>query len=159
VAELLDIETFVVPADIVEPSLEAIANAGEDGAELFVAWGGVAIDAKTFEFRSATVPRQRSLRTDDGLMVVIEGDALFQLNRELHRRGLTLAGQIHGHPTDAYHSGLDDAWAITTLPGSISVVVPDFARHGRAALVDSEIFRLDRDEAWKPFRPEGVAFL
>jgi hypothetical protein len=156
--QLLDIDTFVVPADILDPSLEAIARAGKDGSELFVAWGGVAVDATTFEFRSATVPRQRSLRTDDGLMVVIEGDALFQLNRELHQRGLTLAGQIHGHPTDAYHSGLDDAWAIATLPGSISVVVPDFARRGRAALPESEIFRLEKDDHWKPFQPESVLF-
>jgi hypothetical protein len=99
------------------------------------------------------------LRTDDGLMVVIEGDALFRVNRELHQRGLTLAGQIHGHPTDAYHSGLDDAWAIATLPGSISVVVPDFARDGRASLPKSEVFRLDEDEQWRPFPPERVSFL
>jgi hypothetical protein len=157
-SELLDIDKFIVPANILDPSLEAIAKAGTDGAELFVAWGGIAVDDRTFEFRSATIPRQRSLQTEDGLMVVVEGEALFQLNRDLHRRGLTLAGQIHGHPTEAFHSGLDDAWAIATLPGSVSVVVPDFARDGRDALPDFELFRLAQDGQWKPFAPTGVAF-
>src|SRR3954451_14565321 len=104
-SELLDINRFIVPANILDPSLEAIARAGADGAELFVAWGGIFVGDTTFEFRSATIPRQRSLKTEDGLMVVVEGEALFQLNRDLHHRGLTLAGQIHGHPTEAFHSG------------------------------------------------------
>jgi hypothetical protein len=158
VTDLLDITRFVAPADIIDSSLDAIARAGADGAELFVAWGGVATDALTFEFRSATIPRQKSMRTENGLMVAIEGDALFRLSRELHRRGLTLAGQIHGHPTDAYHSPLDDAWAIPTLPGSLSVVVPDFAEAGRAALKRCEIYRLGADGMWRPFPSSQVEF-
>ncbi|TKB28720.1 MAG: hypothetical protein E5V67_31885, partial [Mesorhizobium sp.] len=45
-----------------------------------------------------------------------------------YRRGLTLLAQIHSHPGRAYHSTTDDAYAIATTVGCLSLVVPNFAR-------------------------------
>ena len=53
-----------------------------------------------------------------------------------------LAGQVHSHPTDAYHSEVDDHNPLVTLLGSLSLVVPHFARAGRADVLDWAWYRL-----------------
>lgn len=147
--DLLAAETFVVPAALVDRTLGAIAAAGAREQELFVAWGGRTVGAN-FEITSTHLPRQRPLRTADGLMVMIDGEALFELNRALHRAGEVLGAQVHGHPSAAYHSGLDDAWAIATLPGALSIVVPDFASGGRRDRDLWHVFQLQADGRWSP---------
>ena len=46
--------------------------------------------------------------------------------------------QIHTHPRDAFHSSTDNEWPSVILPGSISVVIPNYGF--------IEIFDID---AWK----------
>ena len=41
----------------------------------------------------------------------------FRVNRTFYEQGLTLAGQVHSHPADAYHSDTDDAYPLMTLIG------------------------------------------
>jgi hypothetical protein len=38
--------------------------------------------------------------------------------------------QVHTHPDDAYHSDTDNTYPIATTLGSLSIVVPNFAREG-----------------------------
>ena len=72
--------------------------------------------------RTLHIPQQDSYRTENGLLVRIQGPALHQLNRSLYESGETLGVQIHAHPTDAYHSETDDAFPIVTALGGISIV-------------------------------------
>jgi hypothetical protein len=60
--------------------------------------------------------------------VVVDGDELHRINVHLFKSKLRLIAQIHSHPTEAFHSDTDDAYAIATTIGCFSLVVPDFAR-------------------------------
>ncbi len=143
------VDEFVIPLGLVDQTLEPLQRAGEEGYEAFVLWGGrLEEGGRRLEFESAYFPAQTTSRTDDGLLVVVEGDALFRVNRAFYEQGLTLAAQVHSHPTDAYHSDTDDAYPLMTLVGGLSGVVPDFGRGGRDRLEDWAWYRLVGPDEW-----------
>jgi hypothetical protein len=81
----------------------------------------------TAEVTQVQVPPQSSISLDGEVGYIIERDTLLTLNRTLHATGLRLLAQVHSHPQEAYHSELDDACAVATKEGSLSLVVPSFA--------------------------------
>lgn len=152
---LAAVEEFVVPVELVDQTLKPLQDAGGHGYEAFVLWGGALDDdGKRLKFASAFFPTQTTSRAEEGLLVVVDGDALFRANRAFYERGHILAGQIHTHPTDAYHSSTDDDFPLMTLVGGLSAVVPDFGAGGRDALAAWAWYRLVDTGAWAPLDSE-----
>ena len=145
---LAAVTEFVVPLELVDQTLEPLQDAGSRGYEAFVLWGGRLDGSTRFEFVSAYFPEQTMSRGEEGLLVVVEGEALFRVNRAFYSDGLTLAGQVHSHPTNAYHSDTDDAYPLMTLVGGLSAVVPDFGDGGRDRLDDWAWYRLIGEGQW-----------
>ncbi|HEX4033721.1 MAG TPA: hypothetical protein VHX66_04690 [Solirubrobacteraceae bacterium] len=148
---LASVEEFVVPLRIVEQTLERLQEAGREGYEAFVLWGGRrSLDPRQFVFESAYAPEQTTSRTEEGLLVVVDGDALFRVNRAFYDHGLTLAAQVHTHPTSAYHSETDDAYPMMTLLGGLSGVVPNFGSGGIDGLDGWAWYRLVGTRDFEP---------
>ncbi|HEU0164449.1 MAG TPA: Mov34/MPN/PAD-1 family protein, partial [Thermomicrobiales bacterium] len=80
-----------------------------------------------FDIRDAIIPEQKGVSGDHGLMVSVAGGELHRINLLLFEKGWRLLAQIHSHPTHAYHSEMDDEYAIATALGAFSLVVPHFA--------------------------------
>jgi hypothetical protein len=144
------IDHFVVPAAVVDQTMIALREAGNEGFERFVLWSGVR-DVSRMNIRTAHVPEQTAYKTSAGLMVKVEGGALHKLNAWLYKNQETLAVQVHAHPTDAFHSATDDAYPIVTVLGGLSLVVPDFGARG-FLVRGLEAYRL-RDRGWRRVRP------
>jgi len=142
------VREFVVPPELVDQTLEPLQEAGSHRYEAFVLWGGRFAGDDRFEFVSAYFPEQKTSRGKDGLLVVVDGEALFRVNRAFYEHGLILGGQVHSHPTDAYHSDTDDAYPLMTLIGGLSGVVPDFGDGGRERLSEWAWYRLVRAGEW-----------
>jgi hypothetical protein len=152
---LASVEEFVIPVELVDQTLEPLQRAGEKGYEAFVLWGGRLDEGgRQLVYESAYVPEQTTSRSEEGLLVVVEGDALFRVNRAFYAHGLTLGAQVHSHPTDAYHSDTDDAYPLMTLVGGLSGVVPDFGDGGRDRLGDWAWYRLVGPGDWAPVGAE-----
>jgi hypothetical protein len=68
----------------------------------------------------------------------------------LSEQELMIAAQVHSHPSDAFHSEADDAWAIVRHVDALSLVLPDFAlRTNNATFLDhAKIFRLTAANRW-----------
>jgi proteasome lid subunit RPN8/RPN11 len=147
-AGLGGILSFVLPRSLLEWSLEALARIGTQRAEGFVVWGGVHASETVFRFETGLVPEQRAYSTEDGLLVTVDGDALHKINVTFNESGLMLAGQIHSHPTGAYHSSTDDHLPLVTVVGGLSVVVPDFAQDGIGAFERFAWYRLASYANW-----------
>ena len=145
---LLAVRTFVIPAVVLRDTIEFLRDVGREGFEGFVLWGGERVEQALFEFRSAIIPNQRAMLTDNGLLVTVEGQALFEVNQQLHERGEILAAQVHSHPTEAYHSSTDDQFAMATLVGALSIVIPDFARYAPADMEQWACYRLSAAGRW-----------
>jgi hypothetical protein len=138
-----------VPIGLVEETIGVLRHAGLKGIEAFVLWGGV-VEGETLSVRSMFVPEQVGHVTDHGLLVTVDGTALFEVNKALYERGLILVAQVHSHPTDAFHSDTDDCYPLVTLEGALSVVVPDFGRDGLDAVDDWAWYRLTGEQTWTP---------
>jgi hypothetical protein len=121
---------------------------GLNGNEGFVLWAGKTELPSAFRFIRAVIPTQTALKTDTGLLVTVEGTELFRINKFLHQQGETLAGQVHTHPTDAYHSDTDDTYPLVTLVGALSVVIPHFARQAPVDMDEWAWYRLSEAGSW-----------
>ena len=143
-----------MPRVVVEKMHAFLAYAGRRGCEGFTAWAGVQ-DATTFYVKEVVIPRQTARRSENGLCVLIDADELFALNRWLYEKEMTLIAQIHSHPTDAYHSELDDEIPIATTQGCLSIVVPDFAS-APFELENCAAFRLSSANVWEKIAPKAL---
>lgn len=141
---------FTIPRPLLEATVDVLAQAGRRGQEAFVVWGGVVRQGGAeIAFRSGLVPAQQAHNTGGGLLVTVDGDALFAVNRTFYGKGEILAAQVHSHPTDAYHSDTDDCFSLVTLAGALSVVVPDFAVAGLDGLRRWAWYRLTGEAQWE----------
>lgn len=146
--DLTHVRDMRVPNHVLDPTLEFLAKAGHEGYEGFVVWGGQLADDKTLTFTSCYVPKQTAHKTPTGLLVTVDGEALFRMNRAFYERHEIAAGQVHTHPTDAYHSDTDDHYPLVTLRGALSLVIPDFAKNARATINQWAWYRLVDQGVW-----------
>jgi hypothetical protein len=158
-AGLAGVEKFELPRSLLESSLDVLADIGRRQAEGFVVWGGVREGETRFRFEAGLVPGQTAHSTEDGLLVTVDGEALHKINVKFNETGLMLAGQIHSHPTNAFHSSTDDQLPLVTVLGGLSVVVPDFARDGLGAYDEFAWYRLAGYAQWVEIDPDEVVEL
>jgi len=144
---LTEVGVVEVPASAVSVTQAALAGAGQRGVEGMALWAGVQ-DGRSFYVREAIVPVQEGIRGPHGLLVSVGEAELRRINLHLYRSGLRLLAQIHSHPTEAYHSAVDDEYAIATALGAFSIVVPDFAR-APLRMVNCATYRLTARSAWR----------
>lgn len=139
---------YVIPKWLLQATVNNLHETGDERHEAFVLWGGVVDESGTeVTITHAMRPAQTATRTEHGLLVVVDGDGLFEANKFFYQRGELMVGQVHTHPTDAYHSDTDDAHPLVTMIGALSLVVPDFGRRG--------LSDLDR-WAWYRLRAQGI---
>jgi hypothetical protein len=121
------VTTVDVLTSVLNLTHQVLRAYGEKYSEGFVLWLG-RWEGNRAQVCEHYVPKQTTLRSDDGVGYFVDSAALFNLNRYLSSTGLRLLAQVHSHPGRAYHSGTDDRYAVVTTEGGLSVVVPDFAR-------------------------------
>lgn len=146
---LLPVRKFIVGSNILADTISFLQDVGRQGYEGFVLWGGGHIDAGAFRFTRVIIPDQRAYATPRGLLVTVEGNALFDVNRTLYESHELLGGQVHTHPTTAYHSTTDNHYPLVTLLGSLSVVIPDFAQHAPTDIELWAWYRLAEYGRWR----------
>lgn len=140
------VRTVDLPRDCVSAVQAHLRSVGQQGYEGMALWVGVQQE-QHFAVTETVIPAQRHIRTSDGVCVMVPAEELHRLNVWLYRRGLTLLAQIHSHPGRAYHSTTDDAYAIATTVGCLSLVVPNFAREP-FDLARVAVYRLDAKANW-----------
>ena len=74
--------------------------------------------------------------------------AIAELWRELLSSGRSVRMQVHSHPAGAYHSGRDDAYALVSTPGYLSLVIPGFAL-GPVGLAGAFLAERASDGRWE----------
>ena len=155
-ASLTGVETVALPRSVADRTHAHLRATGRRGLEGIALWAGVQ-DGAAFSIREALLPEQQGIRSEHGLAVMVHGPELQRINLHLYRNGLRLLAQVHSHPTHAYHSAMDDEYAIATALGSFSIVVPDFAFHPFNVAAFAT-YRLTARPWWSPgARPRWAA--
>jgi hypothetical protein len=142
----LDVSQLLVPQNVIQEGQRFLRNTGATGREGIVLWVGRK-EGTIFVVSELIVPEQRGIRTMGGVCVIIEGTVLARLNADLYKKQLQLIAQVHSHPGEAYHSAMDDEYAIATKIGSLSLVVPDFATRP-FSLSECAAYRLKTNGKW-----------
>jgi hypothetical protein len=145
---------FSVPGRVLEDTRALLAEPGEDGLECIVVWIGRPRDAETADVLWALRPRQIAYRSDEGLAVEVPPEALLELISGLPEDTAILV-RVHTHPTDAYHSPLDDTNMLISHQGAVSIVVPWFAREP-IMLDRCSVNVLDHGRGWHELSPSEV---
>lgn len=154
---LAQVRQVVVPHGCVDEVHSHLRAVGRDGHEGFGLWAGIQ-GGERFTVTKALIPAQRHIRTADGVCVIVGPEELHRINVWLYREKLTLIAQIHSHPGRAYHSSTDDAYAVATTVGCLSLVVPDFATRP-FEMRSTATYRLDAAARWREIRPNDAARL
>jgi hypothetical protein len=144
--DLVDVTEVHVAAHVLSEGYEFMRSAGKMELEGMVLWAGQQ-DGDVFRVTELIIPRQRGLRTSDGLCAIVDGAELARLNMHLYRNSLELVAQVHTHPGAAYHSETDDQYAIATTIGCFSIVVPSFAVRDYP-LQECAVYRLNAAGRW-----------
>lgn len=161
-SDLTLVASVLLPEDRARDTQNHLRSTGRHGLEGMALWVG-AVDGPTAKVTEVIVPEQQGHRTEHGLAVSVSGDELHRINVHLYKSKQRLIAQIHSHPTTAYHSAMDDRYAIATALGSFSIVVPDFAT-GPFAIEGFATYRLlggrwpwDKAPRWRPVSANAAA--
>ena len=120
------VTTYYVPQTVLDETRAFLYQRGLLGCEGAALW--IAEPQETVaHITRLFVPKQRCIKTPWGIAVELTEEAHYTLTDHLEP-GERIAIRIHSHPHEAYHSQRDDANAVITHEGAISIVVPDFAR-------------------------------
>jgi len=137
---------FLVPRHVIELSQPLLAEPGLGGYEAVVVWVGRMRGEKSVDIVEVIRPAQIAKRSSIGCSVEIPPESLTELIRVLEV-GCFVAARLHTHPTEAYHSELDDTNMLISHVGAISIVVPFFARDP-IVLERCSVNELTGDEGW-----------
>ena len=129
---------IVLPRGVLDRTLAVLRGQGDRGLESHALWVGRRQNG-SFVIVDAWFPRQR--RTPCSYTVSESEE--FRINRRLNAAGLVAMCQVHTHPAAAYHSSIDDGGSALSLPGSLSVVVPDYGRVRGGCLSGCAVYVFD----------------
>ena len=136
-------------SDVLQQTKALLQRVGRRHDEAFVLWAGFFRSENEFAVTTALFPKQESIRSTLGVGVYIEGREIREINQWLYVNRKVLLGQVHSHPTQAFHSDVDDFLPMVTTVGQFSVVVPYFARGPLPDLSGCAVFRLNGYADWK----------
>ena len=144
---------MTIDEEKIAATLEHLRNDGERGVEGVVLWLGSRIGDQT-QITEVYRPAQYASRGN----FRIPRQSMSALLRHLRSAGESIAAQVHSHPERAFHSPIDDEWAIVRHEGALSLVLPDFAlRTSVETFVDdAAVFELSGTNIWEEVLPGKV---
>lgn len=138
---------YRVSQSVLDDSQRFLRERGLDGCEGTALWvGKLSLTANQVDIERVFVPEQICIKTEHDVAVRLTDEAHYTLTDNL-AGGEMFYCRIHSHPKKAYHSETDDANAVITHQGAISIVVPYFARV-RLRLQDCAVYQLEHGLGW-----------
>jgi len=146
---------YLLAPGVLDDTHAMLRESGARGLEAVVVWIGGVIDPQTARIVGALRPGQIAYAGEDGCAVEVPPDALSELISLLPPELFVLA-RVHTHPSEAYHSPVDDQNMLISHNGAISVVVPNFALEP-IDLAACSVNELRHGIGWVELPPDDVA--
>ena len=148
------LRNYLIPQRVLQQTREFLRERGEHGVEGVVLWLGEIVDDETGSLLAAYVPEQVAIRSELGVAVEVTREGLTRLITSLPA-GVFVLVRVHSHPTNAFHSDLDDTNMLISHTNAISIVVPDFAREP-IVLEHCSVNELRHGVGWVELDPAAV---
>lgn len=149
------LRNYLIPQHALDETRDFLRERGEKGVEGVVLWLGEVIDDMTATVLGAYVPEQIARISELGVSVEVTQEGLTRLISRLPE-GVFVVIRVHSHPSDAYHSDLDDQNMLISHANAISIVVPFFAE-SPIVLEECSINELHHNEGWVELGDDEVA--
>lgn len=141
---MITINKILIPYKILRKTLNIFREYGNDYLEAFALWVGKE-KGTTFAIKNVWFPKQENTM----ITYFISDIVVHYINVRLNKKKYTVIAQLHTHPGEAFHSCIDNHFSILILPGSFSIVAPDFGKIIiNKDLSNLEVYRL-LDREWK----------
>lgn len=95
------------------------------------------------------LPRQEATRSAYGVSVLIPTAEIVALTSILSQLRAYLRVKVHTHPSEAYHSELDDENMLMRFGDGVSIVIPDFAAGDITRISEWSINKFDTERGWE----------
>ena len=138
---LMDVKQIEIPNKVLLSTFYFLRKNGERKLESHAIWVGKE-NLSTFKVLDVWFPKQ----SNDFISYEVLDEEVHRINVRLNKLGLTAIAQVHTHPCSAYHSTTDDNWPILVLPGSFSVVIPDYGFIEEENLDEWAVYRYNGTE-------------
>jgi hypothetical protein len=148
------LRNYVIPQRVLDATRAVLVDRGEHGVEGVVLWVGELIDDETGKILAAYVPEQIAHRSSYGVSVEVTQAGLTRLISELPE-GVFVLVRVHSHPSEAFHSDLDDENMLISHENAISIVIPFFARDP-IELELCSVNELHHGSGWVELDPDAV---
>ncbi len=116
-----NIKKIDITKSILNSTFEFLQGHGQRDLESHALWVGQKTDA-VFRVSDVWFPEQ----TNTPISYEVPEEEEFRINKKLNDESLAVMCQIHTHPSYAFHSNTDDEGSALVLPGSLSIVIPDY---------------------------------
>lgn len=136
---LSNIKKIKIPEKILDSTFDFLRKNGTENLESHALWVGKE-NNHIFPISDVWFPKQ----FNSSISYEVPEDEEFLINRRLYKENLEATSQIHTHPASAYHSSVDDEGSEMVLPGSLSIVIPNFG-----------FIKNDNFSMWKVYRYNG----
>lgn len=142
------IKSVDVHRSVLEEVFDVMRRYGNQGSEVFFILLGKMSKEENFIVSDYVIPIQYNYESPFGIGVYIPPEEIESVNRLIYESGLFPLGQIHSHPSQAYHSHADNEMSMIKSYGQFSIVVPYFAMGVDAEFHDLAVFRLHSNGDW-----------
>jgi len=126
-----------LPYSIIGETLEFFKDNGKDDLEACAIWVGKE-HHDIFEIKEVWFPKQENTM----ISYYIPDIDVHNINVKLNKNKYSAIAQLHTHPGEAFHSSIDDEYTILCLPGSFSIVIPDYGNIPICAIDNWVVYRL-----------------
>lgn len=133
---LLHIKNIHLSKDILNDTFSFLQRFGKIELESHALWIGKK-NNNIFEITDVWFPKQENTP----ISYEVSEDEEFRINLQLSKENKTIIAQIHTHPGEAFHSNTDNEGSALSLPGSLSIVIPDFGFIEPNNLDDWKVFQ------------------
>ena len=131
------INEIKLPYPIMEETLKFFTDYGLYNVEACAIWVGKELE-NIFEIKEVWFPEQKNTM----ISYYISDIEVHNINVELNKNRYSAIAQLHTHPGDAFHSSVDEEHTILSLPGSFSIVIPDYGGILISAIDEWVVYRL-----------------
>lgn len=148
-----DIQQIHIPRATLDKTFEFLRSYGKQRKEAHALWTGREAEDRTFLIHDVLFPKQHNT----AVTYVVPEDEIHRINVSLNAQGLVAIAQIHTHPGEAFHSGIDDdGSSLLSLSGSLSIVIPDYGFVKEDSdTTDWAVYRYNSsDDRWEEVVPE-----
>ncbi|HMO79576.1 MAG TPA: hypothetical protein PKD24_02175 [Pyrinomonadaceae bacterium] len=146
-------KTTIINKNFITETLEHLQKDGRRGVEGVVLWLAGS-DSDQIRINQVYRPEQHASWGN----FRIPRSSMMGLLRHLRATGSSIAAQVHSHPEEAFHSPIDDEWAIIRHTGALSLVLPDYALRTSldTFIAHTAVYELSAVNKWEEVAPDYV---